>query len=600
MNNNGCGQLGAIQTRGTCWFYSILNGFILSEDGQKILFNRLKNFYKKLKPAEKAYFDDEFNAPCPMKNLSKTKEIYFWKFIDQYLCFMSGPRAASLKAGKSASVLGGMSLQGTVAKNMGGKGAFPQAEIGKILDHVGFKGEYYIKYANDPPKFHAARKPQFVMVMQDKYYPKSYMNEIPSGLMADPKYEIMCASLVIANTNANNSETHKWHAVAGYVCNGKGYIYDSNQRKVFKCNWWNIADFKKVANEVAEAYPFFKGGQINVHTYAFAIFARKEFTKDIGTACLMKYKTNTPQAYGLNFTDPNLGRQLNSNLYNFFKPAQRAALKRKWARTEHKAPVYINKATFNSILAGAKNRTNGYQQVNNLESAGYKFKYENWDNFSNKLRAKFPLKKASPVKNTAFGNLKARLNQYTKSTAAVRKHQYSLVWKGLPMTQRKVLMHWRNKGEWLANNAFENKPKPPIKRKSVAKPKPKTPSPSPHAKRAIQVKSNFEKYWKSMQPENRKMIRNYVAAYKSPSPVKKSNFNKLAPFFEPAKKTYTLNNAKRNVNALKTAKARDEFYKKGTVGKGLKPTNLVEILKYIKTKNQAARNARAAKKSVKK
>jgi hypothetical protein len=290
---------------------------------------------------------------------------------------------------------------------------------------------------------------------------------------------------------------------------------------------------------------------------------------------------------------------LNSNLYNYFKPAQRAALKRKWARTEHKAHVYINKATFNSILAGAKNRANGYQQVNNLESAGYKLKYENFDNFSNKLRAKFPVKKASPVKTNTFTNVKARLNQYTKSTAAARKHQYSLVWKGLPMAQRKVLMHWRNKGEWLANNAFENKPKPPIKRKSVAKPKPKSPSPSPHTKRAIQVKSNFEKYWKSMQPENRQMIRNYVAAYKSPNAnAKKPNWNKLAPFFEPAKKTYTLANAKRNVNALKTAKARDEFYKKGTVGKGLNSTNLVELSKYIKAKNLEARNARAAKKSV--
>jgi hypothetical protein len=167
-------------------------------------------------------------------------------------------------------------------------------------------------------------------------------------------------------------------------------------------------------------------------------------------------------------------------------------------------------------------------------------------------------------------------------------------------------MHWRNKGEWLANNAFENKPKPPIKRKSVVKPK--TPSPSPRTKRATKVMSNFETYWKSMQPENRKMIRNYVAAYKSPStnanaikkqsPVKKSNFNKLAPFFEPAKKTYTLANAKRNVNALKTAKARDEFYKKGTVGKGSNTSDLVELSKYIKAKNQAARNARAAKKSV--
>jgi len=595
MSNNGCGQLGAIQTRGTCWFYSILNGFILSEDGQKILYNRLANFYKKLKPAEKAYFDDGINAPCPMKNLSKTKEIYFWKFIDQYLCFMSGPRAATLKAGKSASILGGMSLQGTVAKNMGGKGAFPQAEIGKILDHVGFAKEYYFKYATDPPKFHALRKPQFVVVSQSKYYPKSYMDEIPAGLLTDPKYEVMCASLVIANTNANNSETHKWHAIAGFVCNGKGYIYDSNQRKVFKCDWWVKANFIKVANEeVAEAYTFFKGGQINVHTYAFAIFARKEFTKDIGAACLLKYKTKTPNSR-FNFTSPNLGARLNSNkIFPYMKPADRVALKRKWARTNHREVVYINISTFNSILTGAKNKTSGLQQVTNLVNAGYKYKTENYNNFINKLLNKFSKKKKvlSPTKTLTFAEARAHLNQFTKSGAPVRKHQYSLVWKGIPMAQRKVLMHWRNKGEWLASNAFEEKAKPPIKRKA---PKPKTPSPSPRAKRATQVKANFEKYWSALQPNNRKMLRNYIATRKSPKSLS-PNANKLAPFFEPAK--YTLSNAKRNVNALKTAKARIEFYKKGTVGKGLNPTNLVELHKYIKAKNQAARNARAAKKSV--
>jgi hypothetical protein len=591
MSNNGCGQLGAIQTRGTCWFYSILNGFILSDDGQKILYNRLKNFYKKLKPVEKAYFDDQLNAPCPMKNLSKTKEIYFWKFIDQYLCFMSGPRVASLKAGKSASILGGMSLAGTVAKNLGGKGAYPQAEIEKILDHVGFAKDYYFKYADDPPKFHAARKPQFVIVRQSKYYPKSYMDEIPAGLLADTKYEGMCASLVIANTNANNSETHKWHAIAGYVCNGKGYIYDSNQRNIFKCNWWNLADFKKVANEeVAKAYPFFKGGQINVHMYAFAIFSRKEFTKDIGAACLMKYKTKTPTSQ-LNFTSPNLGARLNnSKLFTFLKPAERAALKRKWARTEHRAAVYINKATFNSIFAGANNRNSGYQQVFNLQNAGYKVKPENFEKFNKNLRTKFP-SKDTPPKTLTFANAKTRLNQYTKSTAVVRKHQYSLVWKGLPMAQRKVLMHWRNKGEWLANNAFENKPKPPIKRKSVVKPK--SPSPSPHAKRAIQVKSNFEKYWKAMQPENRQMIRNYVKTYKSPSPPKP-----VPKKLSPAKNSNALANAKRNVNALKTAKARKDYKRKRAVN--MNQPNWTALGRYITVKNYEAQQARAVKKSVKK
>jgi hypothetical protein len=581
MSNNGCGQLGAIQTRGTCWFYSILNGFILSEDGQKILYNKLKSFYKKLKPAEKAYFDDVFNAPCPMKNLTKTKEIYFWKFIDQYLCFMSGPREASLMAGKSASLLGGLSLQGTIAKeHKGGKGAFPQVEIEKILDHVGFKGDYYVKYASDSPKFYALRKPQFVVVMKNKNYKKEYMSRIPAELMADPKYELMCASLVIANTEANNTEQHKWHAIAGFKCNGKGYIYDSNQLKVFKCDWWNRDDFINVADtEVAKHYSFFKGGQINVHTYAFAIFARKAFTKDIGPACLMKYKTKTPEGY--NLASPNLGQRINNMAW--LKPAQRAALKRKWARTEHRAaPVFMTQNTFNSILAGAKNESDAFQQVSNLVKAGYKYNFANYKSFRRKLEVKFSNKKAapapSPKRTYTFAEAKARLNQFTTSGKVVRTHQYSLVWKGIPMAQRKVLMHWRNTGNWLANNAFEEKAKPPIKRKA---PKPKTPSPSPRTKHVNQVRSNFNKYWSGLTSNNRQVVRNYIAAYKSPVP-------------SPAR--VSLANAKRNVNALKTAKARKEYKRARAVNMGA--PNWKELSRYIATKNAAARNARAAKKSV--
>jgi hypothetical protein len=551
----------------------------LSEDGQKILYNKLKSFHKKLTPAEKAYFDDKFNAPCPMKNLTKTKEIYFWKFIDQYLCFMSGPREASLKAGKSASLLGGLSLQGTIAKiNQGGKGAYPQVEIEKILDHVGFKGDYYVKYSSESQQFYAHRKPQFVVVMKNKIHKKEYMSRIPKDFMTDPKYELVCASLIIANTEANNTEQHRWHAVAGFKCNGKGYIYDSNQRKIFKCDWWNREEFIKVANEeVGKFYSFFKGGQINVHAYAFAIFARKEFTKDIGASCLMKYKAKTPQGY--NLTSPNLGQRINT--MNWLNPAQRVALKRAWARTEHRVPVYMNKATFNSILASAKNRNNAFGQVSALREVGYKYKMENYRNFVNKLADKFPSNKKSTY---TFAEAKARLNQFTKNTQAVRKQQYSLVWKGVPMAQRKVLIHWRNRGEWLMNNAFEEKAKPPIKRKSVVQPKPKTPSPSPKTKRANQVRSNFNKYWSGLTSNNRQVVRNYISTYKSPSPPKPS----------PVK--YTIENAKRNVNALKTAKARKE-YKFSRVN-NMEFLNWRELVKYINQKNADARKARAAKKSV--
>ena len=555
--------MGAMQTRDTCWFYSILNGFILSDEGKKILYVRLKEFYKKLTLNERAYFDDKFNAPCPMKNLVKTKEIYFWKFIDQYLCFLSGPRAVSLKAGKSASVLRNVSLQGSLAKQaQGAKGAFPQDEISKILDHVGFKGAYYIKYANDPPKFHAGRKPQFVVVSQSNES-KKYMPKIPAGLMDDPNYELMCATLIVSNKIFA-------HAVAGFVCNRKGYIYDANQRKVFKCDWWNLSEFKKVVDEeVVKHYT----KKFIYHQYAFAVFSRKEFTKGIAPACLMKYKTKTPQISGINFTDPNLGARINNNkLFTHLKPAERIALKRKWARTEHRNVTYINSVTINALLNKATGVNNGYKNIMALKNAGYGLRNSDLDSFINKLEAKF--KKAAPSKKYTFANIKAHLNQFTTRTAAVRKTEYSLAWKHVPMAQRKVLMHWRNKGEWLAKNAFENKVKPPIKRKP--------PSPSPQTKRTNKIRTNFNAYWSALQPSNRKMLRNYIATRKSPSPVKT---------------TSVLNAAKRNVNALKTAKARKEYRLKRVVN--MTKPNLMNLRRYINAKDAEARLAREAK-SVKK
>jgi len=489
-----CAQMGAMQTRGTCWFYSIINGFILSDEGKKILYVRLKEFYKKLTFNERAYFDDKFNAPCPMKNMTKTKEIYFWKFIDQYLCYLSGPRAASLKAGKSASILGGVSLQSSIArKEQGGVGGRPQEEIDKVLNHLGFAKDYYVTYGSK--KFHASRKPQFVILKQSKTDPALLMRSIPDEMRTDSRYELMCASIGIINTKKNHG-----HAITGYVCNHRGFIYDSNQRKVFKCNWWNYASLKKVVeNEISLYYPNFKNGGVDLIAYSYAVFSRKEFTKGIAPACLMKYKTKPNLR--LNYTDPNLLNKINKS---GLKPDEIIAIKRRWARTEHREVQYLNQGVYNSIVNSAKNFAAGNRALSNLTNSGYKIKDpKNYNEFLHKLRNKFP-----PAKKYTFANIQAHLNQFTTRTAAVRKTEYSLVWKGVPMAQRKVLMHWRNKGEWLAKNAFENKVKPPIKRKSVAKP----PGPSPRTERATKVRSNFNTYWKALKSNNRQVIRNYINA----------------------------------------------------------------------------------------
>ena len=137
----------------------------------------------------------------------------------------------------SAALLGQLSLQGTLAKaHQGAQGARPQQQIEKILDHLGFKGDYYVKAAESGSKFHALRKPQFTVVIQSNSDKKKYMDKIPWWLMADSRFRLMCASITIGNSMAEKTEQHRFHAVAGYVCEGQGYVYDSNQRKVWKCD----------------------------------------------------------------------------------------------------------------------------------------------------------------------------------------------------------------------------------------------------------------------------------------------------------------------------------------------------------------------------
>ena len=615
-----CDQLGAIQTTGTCWFFSILNGFILSEDGQKILYVRLKEFYNKLSPDEKVYFDDTLNAPCPMKDFKKTNEIYFWKFVDQYLCFMSGPRAASLKMGRSAKVLAGMHLQGTVARaNIGTKGAHPQQEIANILEHVGFTGKFDMRYAEKKVAFDSRKKPQFVVVSESDWIPTAYMERIPQAFTENKDYSLMCASIAISNTLANNREQHKGHALAGYLCNGKGYIYDSNQRKVFRCDWWDRADLKKVVDkEISLIYPFFKGGQVNYFSYSFAIFSRKEFVKNVAPACLMKYKTKTPNLKLSNnfFRNRASGEKINK-LFPQLNPAQRAALKRKWARTEKRKLVNLPSGNLNLLIRNATSSKNAMKNIEALRNAGYSIKQENYNKFVSNLKSKFP------EKTYTFAEAKAHMNTNKfKRTAALRKYHYSLVWKGIPLAQRRVLMHFRNKGEWLANNAFENKAKPPIKHKP--KPEPL----SPRTKRATEIRAGFEKYWKKLEPDNRKVVRNYVAAYKSPSPPKPSpspnqRYSPKSPSppkpspspnqrYSPkspsppkpspspnqgGSSNQPLRNAKAHVNTLKTAVGRKGYLKLRALNMSLE--HWKNLGAYITAKNFEAQRLRFAKRAAK-
>jgi hypothetical protein len=553
-----CGE-GALQTRGTCWFFSIINGFLLSDAGQKILFDHLEKFYKSLDASEKAYFDDKFAAPCPLRaDIIKTKKIYFYKFLDQYLCYKSGPRSVSVKAGKSANILRNVSLAGTFAKNhAGGQGGYPGQEIIKILKHLGIT-DYGLADQNGTlyPEY-KGKSPHFVICKPSTG--KDFMGFLP---VYKPKaYTRMCCSITIGNSKAPSTVNHKFHAITGFMCDGKGYLFDSNQKKMFPCNWWYPSDLKICLVEIAKIYDFFIGGQINYTSYNYVIYSKNSYVEGINPVCRLKYKnTKTPMgsnSWKWRFKRSNFLDMLErGNFGNGYKPAEIAALKRAYARARARSPVEnpeLNKEFFNSRLETIKSFENGLQIVKNLENAGYTKNQAEYNKYVEALRKKFP-----PVASNLFENAKRRMEgakfKYQKEAI------YSQVWKKLPAQQRKVLSELRK---------VTKKPSPPPKKTS--------PVVSPRTARRKNIESKFANYWKALTKNNRNTVRGYIARHASPVKVP----SPAVPLFK---------NVMTRISATKTAVARKAILKnvKGKVD----ASNYKLFVEKVKEKNQAARNAR--------
>lgn len=270
-----CGK-GSIQTRGTCWFHTILNGFLLSEDGKKILFAKMKEFYDGLTEQEREFFNDGIDAPCPLKN--NVKPLFFYKFLEQYLCFF-GKKYVISKSKLSPKLLENINLVGNVAKeHKGSKGAFPFQEVFPILDKLGFANEYnivlptYTMHAEKTKKWRVQKKidnPKFLV------YAKNEIIKIPNR-------RIMCASItVMAKHVENNKSLDKSHAIAGIICNNKGYLIDPNRLEFIPCKWWDKNKLIEILPTISKRYPWI----FTQSHYDYTIYSNPRYVDSIHPYC---------------------------------------------------------------------------------------------------------------------------------------------------------------------------------------------------------------------------------------------------------------------------------------------------------------------------
>jgi hypothetical protein len=247
----------------------------MSEGGQKLLYEKMLKFYKGLTPEEKSFFKDGIDAPCPRG--SAFKPIYFYKFLDQYFCFMSGPRNINLRAGLSPQLLNNANLKG---KNLNSGGRSKEHFVA-VLRRLGFgESEYQVvdSYRNeDALAAKVALKPKVII--------STYMYVTrPSRIRG---YELMCAGVTLDPKPGESG-----HAIAGYVCNGRPYLIDSNVLEPIPCKWWDPFDREKALKKIN---PMYKNIFQSIHT-EYSVYVRRSALYRIHPACLRRYtnvKSNT-------------------------------------------------------------------------------------------------------------------------------------------------------------------------------------------------------------------------------------------------------------------------------------------------------------------
>lgn len=397
-------DIGAGQTGATCWFFSSLNIFLTSDNGLKILWQKLQEVYPRLKPREKAYFNSNINAPCPYKGaVKKTSAIYFWKFLNQYICAIGGPGRLIPKSGLNAYLTKNVKWRNAGARESKGvAGAWPANELPAILGHLGFKigGDFrMVDFERWRYQFKKAEWTNPIMIFRSR----NSLLRIPlENLFLEKRgYDLTGAIVYVAPSIASNEAPHVW---ACTIRNGKGCICDSNKPTIQdECSWWLKADLERHFMTVSQPY---RPGVARFMGFDVVMYTRNNFTNKIAPSCQRTYRpltsANQEKFRQFNQLGPGVVNFLKAgrvgNVHTRFTPRVLAEAVRRNANrpvmTSEILNNIVNKATsfiHGENLARVAKANNGrFYRINRNGP--------NYSNFRRKLIAKFP----HPVPKSMF------------------------------------------------------------------------------------------------------------------------------------------------------------------------------------------------------
>lgn len=416
--NVGVGQSGL-----TCWFFSSLNMFLTSDNGLKILWQKLQEVYPKLKPREKNYFNSNINAPCPYKGaLKKTSAIYFWKFLNQYMCAIGGPGRLIPKSGLNAYLTKNIKWRlGSTRESKGTTAGLPSKELPALLGHLGF---------------HVGRDFRMLDFYRWQYKFKNdnwntpilmYNNSTIRDLLLEKKgYELTGAIVYVSPQPNTGKLPHVW---ACSIRNNKGYICDSNYPAVqVECNWWSKEDLKEYFIKYVETS--YRTGSTYM-LFDVIMYTRKDFTNKIAPTCQRAYRpltaVNKEKLEQLENWGPHAINFLKTGrigtAHTLYSPRVIAESIRRNA-----AKPLITASMFNALVNSAKSFNNGLKNLKALSNAGYRYNINgsNVRNFRRKLLLKFPKPLPKYLYTSVLNKKLSKNNSIINLERIARNYVYTL------------------------------------------------------------------------------------------------------------------------------------------------------------------------------
>ena len=423
-------NVGVGQTGSTCWFFSSLNIFLTSDNGLKILWQKLQEVYPDLKPREKAYFNSNINAPCPYKGgVKKTSAIYFWKFLNQYICAIGGPGRLIPKSGLNAYLTKNVKWRANSTKEAKGtSGAHPSWELPAILGHLGFKvGRDFRMLDAERWRYKFKNNSWTAPILM--YSGGGHTYKMKDLLLEKKGYDLTGAIVYVAPALGSELMPHVW---ACTIRNGKGYICDSNYPTTqIECSWWQKADLERHFMTVASPY---RPGAARLMGFDVIMYTRKEFTNKISPSCQL------PKQYRpLTANNENKLEQLKQwGSVNFLKTGKVGNAHKQFAprvlaeaiRRNANRPV-MTANIFNKFVNQAGSFNHGMrllQSVKNSKGLLYKVNAngQNYKNYTKKLTAKFPRPIAKDMMAYLWRNSKSNSEFATRVRSYANRAGYTV------------------------------------------------------------------------------------------------------------------------------------------------------------------------------